>query len=94
MKLDSITYTVRQFTWSGPFGYSEASDLRVPPGKIPGDRMFDDACDYGFYVQGDVQKIAFFFSEDLRRGRGEDAEVCGWEYVSECRKFTIHILND
>jgi hypothetical protein len=63
-------------------------------GKVPGDRMYDDACDYGFYVQGDSKKIAFFLTGDLSRGHGEDKEVYGWEYISECRNFTIHILND
>lgn len=94
MKLDSVTYAVRQFTWKKKFGVAEASDLGVPPGQIPGHCMYDDSADYGFYVQGDTKKIDFYFSDELHRGVGSDREAYGFEYRSECGKFIIHILND
>lgn len=91
MKLAPITYRARQFSWANGEGVSEASDLRVNA-AIPGSRIWDDACDYGFEVIGKNETILFLFI-DFLMSRGGD-EVDGWKYISSCGRYKITILND
>jgi hypothetical protein len=42
-KLNIPEYNGRKFTWSGNRGIVDASDLGIPAGKQPGERVWDDA---------------------------------------------------
>jgi hypothetical protein len=81
----------KHFTWTKnlelqkTIGVAEASTLGFRAGKIPGGRIYDDACDFGFVVEGRVKDVIFTYSH-----YHNDA----WKYVSTCGKFALHILND
>jgi hypothetical protein len=91
MKLPLPTYAGNKFTWTKNHGVTEASDLGQGCGKIPGSRIYDDACDYGFMVIGNHKNLIFsFIGED----RDREGDVTGWKYKSECGQFEILIIND
>ena len=89
-----ITYQGQQFAWYENKGTAFASDLRCPPGKIPGQQVYRDAADHGFIVIGKVKRILFTLVEEILCGSGMYREVGGWKYSSSCGKFNITIFND
>ena len=94
------TYTVREFTWApgssslsqrASYGFAEASSLRIPAGKQPGERVWNDACDVGFLVEGDTKTVLF---TQQGEERNPDGSFRCWVFVSETGMYEIRIIND
>jgi len=102
MIISTLAHDIRDFTWMGRSGLTDASDLGYRAGELPCAQIFDDACDVGFWVQGTRTRMLFVLSKELRDGEGE---LTGWKFTS-CDpkpvapalsvkgKFSITILND
>lgn len=56
-----MKFYLKQFTIHNHELVAEASELRVPPGKVPGDKLWWDACDYGFIIESDKTGKQFTF---------------------------------
>ena len=95
MKLPLPTYAGNKFTWSKNHGVTEASDLgcgNTPTlSRLPGSRVYDDACDWGFIVIGNHKNILFLYTGE---DRDREGDITGFRYTSECGKFEILIIND
>ena len=94
------TYTVREFTWApgssslsqrASYGFAEASSLRIPAGKQPGERVWSDACDVGFMVCGRTRNVLF---TQVGEDRDPEGEFRSWRFASENNEFEITIFND
>lgn len=91
-----------RFTFSKINGVSrfvaEASDFNDDPHIIE-QRVFDDACDVGFAIQG-KERIVSFCQDDTKRDA--DGEVMVWIYrpitkhgrIDHAMNVEVHILND
>ena len=84
-----------KFTWTGKIGVTEITGLMcVHPSQIlhnvPGSYIYDDAADWGFYVQGRFEKILFVYAAPIISGLREHL---GWEYTSD-KGYIVKILND
>jgi len=95
------TYDARLFTWDGGKGLTEASDMHLAPGVVPGKRVWNDACDVGFYVRSPKTGTTKLFVNDgpLYRDVGSEREYLGERYISidgwaESGKFELFIAND
>lgn len=75
-----------QFTWSGPKGSAEVSDFN--PATLAG-RLYGDACDVGFFVQGMRRKMLFVEASVER----VENEVVAYHYES-AEGFKITVFND
>ena len=80
------SYDYSRFTWSHGLGVADASDLGIPAGAEPGDRVWSDSCDVGFIVRGERDEKVFTL-----RSAGDGAK---WIFMSEDRKHTIIVWND
>lgn len=76
-----------KFTWAGPNATAEVSDFN--PANLAG-RLYADACDVGFYVQGNRRKMLFTEASVERNGENE---VVAWCYES-AEGFKIKVFND
>ena len=85
------TYDGHQFGWRGRMGVTSASDLAVPPGHAPGQRVWADAADVGFYVNGYYETK--LFTLEGSDGTNDHGDVLGWHFVAE-DGTRIHIYND
>lgn len=94
MKIINLKIGGNKFTWSDNEGVAEASSLGFLAGVLPGERIYNDASDHGFYVERNHRDILFSYTKDIIHGKWEDAKLIGWEYLSECSKFKIKIFND
>ena len=101
LQRDILTIPGKLFTWTGKFGVSEITDLIGARAlhhvykSIPGSLIYEDAADWGFYVQGRLKKILFVYSGPIMSGlRGEDRENLGWKYTSVPEGYSLEILND
>ena len=84
-------YSIFYFTWTGNRGIVDASDLGLRAGAQPGERVWSDACDVGFWVCGRTRNVLFTLkSED----RHDDGEFRGWTFASDDGQFEINIIND
>jgi hypothetical protein len=81
-------YSYTRFHWFEGNGVGDASDLGIPAGAEPGDRVWADACDVGFTVQGEREDKLFIFDRQTCPG-----VVC-WVFASEDGKHRITIVND
>jgi hypothetical protein len=69
-------------------GVAEASDM----GNRHLQRVFDDACDLGFLVEGRRATLIFVMTTIVQDGEGE---ITGWEYVAVGHPhITITVYND
>lgn len=84
-------YSIHFFTWNGNKGAVEASDLRLPAGKQPGERVWSDACDVGFMVCGRTRNVLF---TQVGEDRDPEGEFRSWRFASENNEFEITIFND
>jgi hypothetical protein len=75
-----------KFSWCGPNGSAELSDFN--PVTLAS-RLYGDACDVGFYVQGNRHRV--LFHEVLVERR--EGEVVAYHYESE-EGFRITVYND
>lgn len=96
MKLPSIPlYYAKDFSWKGKSGTTFASDLGCRCGTVPGGQIYDDACDYGFHLEGKGRTILFVLSNTLY---DREHELSGWEYTSAegefGGEFKLTIFND
>jgi hypothetical protein len=82
----------KKFTWVKNTGVCEASDLGFRAGQLPGYRLYEDACDFGFRVMGKFKEILFLFDQDVYSPDG--TEISGWVYTSWPAGFTLEIFND
>lgn len=81
-------HTGRNFTWTGRHGVIEASEIR---GKLSS-RLWDDACDEGFYVNGNKASKLFVFKFAVH---ALDGDVHYWFFQdAEDPSFTISVFND
>lgn len=79
------------FSWTGGEGVTEASDLG---GSLPYAKVYDDAMDVGFRVRSKTGVVMdFVLSKVDYYGRGEDAEVSGWRFISPTG-IKVLIIND
>jgi len=93
MKLEIPSYPSTLFTWHQRYGVAECNDLNGGP-RIHG-RVYDDTCDVGFnVVSSKTGKVMLFLFEKDVRGEDMDAELISTEYISECGKYRISLLND
>jgi hypothetical protein len=76
-----------KFTWAGPNGSAEVSDFN--PATLAG-RLYGDAVDVGFFVQGNRRKMLF---SEASVDRDAEGEVTAWNYESP-EGFKIKIFND
>jgi hypothetical protein len=80
----------RLFAWEGNVGACDRSDLG-PKGMC--DRIYDDACDVGFYVRSHkTGKYVLFVLHHQEPTK--DSEVGAWHFSSQCAKFNIVVFND
>lgn len=88
----------RLFSWSGSHGTAEHSTLFGPlrEGRTFG-RVYDDACDEGLTVQGEIEAVVFA----VDRIDENDGDVAGWRLVSISRRtgrpdgrFSLLVIND
>ncbi|MFI5260909.1 MAG: hypothetical protein ACHQU0_03890 [Candidatus Paceibacteria bacterium] len=89
----SKTYAGHQFNWNGCVGTADISDL-CDGGNLELDaRVYDDACDVGFYVtsQKTGRRVLFIESNVARDGEGD---VMYNEYVSINPNCMIRVFND
>jgi hypothetical protein len=84
-------YDGARFLWSGNNGFVDASDLGIPAGKQPGERVWNDSCDVGFMVRGRQSTLAFLL---YHTDRHEDGSFRSWMFRSEGHQFFITIYND
>jgi hypothetical protein len=84
------THDGRLFTWSGRSAIIEASDFGQV-GTVWHRRVWNDACDTGFLVQGLREKRLFTFVREKRSERSD--ELLGWVF-SDGQGNTIVVLND
>jgi hypothetical protein len=88
------TFTSGKFRYSKGVFYADASDLGFPAGTIPGERLYQDACDYGLGIQsartGNV--VRFYLAHEERN---PDEIVC-WHYrsIQQERPLELVIYND
>ena len=80
------TFRSKHFSWSDNKGISFITDI---PGN-PLSRVYDDACDVGFFVQSGItgNKRLFLLTDE------DDHDTKSWIFTSECGNFTIQIFND
>jgi hypothetical protein len=81
-------YDIEQFTWDKTHGVAEASIIR---GNFIS-RVWDDAYDVGFRVEGKTMTLLFLLSTVER-----DEDIVCWKFNAialDGRKFTITIYND
>lgn len=87
-------YDARKFNWGSPaanVGVCDASDLGIPAGKLPGERVWVDSCDAGFMIKGSRRTLMFILSHDNRHPTGE---IWSWCFASEDGSFRVIIYND
>jgi hypothetical protein len=95
MKLKNVpTFPSHLFDWTitKNTGVSEASDLGVRAGGQIMSQIYDDACDFGCYVESSRtgRKVMFLFDDyDLH-----DDEIAGTRFTSECGQYKLLIIND
>jgi hypothetical protein len=82
MKMQVPIHPIDRFTRHENSLIAEVSDF----GNNFAGRVFDDACDIGFEVQGRTHKVLFTHSSDIVR----DGEVQGWVFTPT---FSIDKLN-
>lgn len=87
-----VTYTARQFTWSGCFSgmtsyTSEASDLGWPPGAFPRE----------FTVESKAGTKTVFRLDDSITSRGDRKHLngeLGWRFTAVDGRSEICVYND
>jgi hypothetical protein len=84
-------YNGSRFTWSGRQGFVDASDLGLPPGVGPGQRVWADACDVGFIIQGKREDKLFVL--DAWMTSDAPGLIERWDFVS-ADGFRAIIYND
>ena len=100
LQRDIPTIPWKLFTWTGKSGVSEITDLIGARAlhhiykSIPGSLIYEDAANWGFYVQGRLKKILFVYYGPLTVQRGGDCENLGWKYTSVPEGYSLEILND
>jgi hypothetical protein len=88
------TYSAELFTWYGfaESGSTEASDLGLRAGKQPGEQVWNDSCDVGFFVQGRREKRLY---TQVGEKRHPDGEFMAWEFADVDRPGNkIFVYND
>lgn len=88
------TYSAELFTWYGfaESGSTEASDLGLKAGQQPGSRVWNDACDVGFFVQGRREKRLYTLVEEKKH---PDGEFFAWVFADVDRPGNkIFVYND
>lgn len=80
-------HSYTSFTWAGSVGTAEVSDFNAA--NLAG-RLYADACDVGFFVQGNRRKVLFSEASVERNGEGE---IVAWCYESS-EGFKIRVFND
>ena len=90
-----------KFKWNGFHGMADASEMGITPGSEPGDLIYDDAIDLGFYVRGQADSgknmeniLLFVFVESIIMTPEDD--VIAWKFVSVNypQEMRITIYND
>ena len=77
----------RAFSWDGNKGVIEVSTL----GDKPFCDVYNDACDFGFGIQGKDRMIVFAVEKELTH----DGELAGWELKSISEPgFRVTVFND
>lgn len=76
--LNIPTYDIRTFTWVGRNGSAEASNMGLPPGVSPGQRVWSDSVDVGFMVRGLRETRLFVLTGEER----QEGDVVGWTFRS------------
>jgi len=64
---------------------ADASDLGFKAGQIPGEQLYDDACDFGLKIKSDkTGKVFMFFLND-------DPEISAeyWNYLPTDKKCPV-----
>lgn len=80
------THSGRTFTWTGKRGVTEASTL----GRGYTGRVWRDACDVGFHVQGRTGLKLFVYQGALAH-TNDITDVYAYRYVSE-DGFSVDVL--
>ena len=80
-------YSAHSFNWKGKHGTADASDLRLPPGKVPYGQVYHDAADAGLTLVNNQRnsKVNFIF-DSFENGK--------WKFTSLDKQITITIFND
>jgi hypothetical protein len=88
-----VRYDAGQFTWGNLHGIADASELGKAPGVPPFSRVWDDACDVGFVVQGCSRAVVFTLTKEERDA---DGDVRGWWFASHgvVPEVKVLIAND
>ena len=84
------THSGRLFTWEGHIGTCERS---VFGRRGMCDRLYDDACDVGFWVKSHKTGKSILFMLHHQEPT-KDCEVEAWHFSSQCGKFNIVVFND
>ena len=82
-------YNARSFTWTpGANGLAEITDFA---GRETWKRIWDDACDVGFWVENPETKtrVLFVFVKECK---GEGDELIGWSFHSTGHPNLIKIV--
>lgn len=88
MKLNVLSFPSNKFVWMGSKGVGEVSEL----GNRHLQRLYDDACDLGFVVDGKYRSLTFVMTAVVQDGEGD---ITGWDYSAiEMPHITITIYND
>lgn len=89
---DSVlpVYDAAKFVWEGGVGVTEASALELFPGAEPGDPVWDDSCDVGFWLSSRRTGARKLFLLDQVVEKGGSTVV--WIFRSE-EGFKAHVLN-
>lgn len=86
-------YTYTQFTWHKGNGCTDASDLGIPVGAEPGERVYADACDVGFLIVGEREEKLFTL-DHVEQPFPDLSGVNAWVFTSDDGKHQVTICND
>lgn len=86
-----VEYAINLFAWNKKAGVADASTLRCRPGQVPGEQVYDDAADHGFWVRGTRTGQRVLFT--LLHERRTDGEITHWVFSAVDAPYTITIFN-
>lgn len=90
MKLSIPIHCSNTFTWKGNSGVTDITDM-TSLGN-PWTKVYDNDTIRGFEVRSKkTGKSILFF---LGRPDVYECEITGWNFISECGKFKLLIIND
>ena len=85
-------YKIHQFIKDENNLYADASDLHINPGQEPFDKVWDDSCDVGFWMQTESGSELFLLAEFPRSRTDCDRAI--WMFRSYDGETTASIFND